>query len=186
MAPQPRQRTTSSRPCRSITRWLPAGELVYSGAHGLRAPLLILAGQATLLAQRNPASDQPEEVAVLLEGECLTNATLAWLHPQAVAAVARSPMQLLVLPGAAFAERLQLPLLRLLERRESLLGSLPLLRRCRCLSSEITSPVGNELNSLLTNISCVRVCVCVCACNNQSRKAEITRDTDRKDIQRVS
>ena len=46
-----------------LPRFVPAGELIFSGVHALKAPLIMLAGRAVLLAQRNPASEQPEEAA---------------------------------------------------------------------------------------------------------------------------
>ena len=121
--------------------FVPAGELIFSSATSLKRPLVILAGQAALLSQPPPlgqtdlssrslADEQPEEATVLLPGDCITNATTSWLQPLAVAGVARTDMQLLCLPGTVFAERLQMPLLRLLQRRERVLSSLPLLRNC--------------------------------------------------------
>ena len=111
-------------------RWIPAGELLFSGMQTIRSPLLILAGEATLLAQRHPSAPQPEEAAVLLPGEIISNASLSWLQPLSIAAIARTQMQLLVLPGAPFAEKLQMPLLRVLAHREQVLAELPLLEKC--------------------------------------------------------
>ena len=102
---------------------LAAGELIFAGMQALRQPLLLLHGQATLLAQPPPRPEdepsQPLEAAVLLTGDCLTNATISWLQPLAVAAVARTDVQILALPISPFNGRLQLPLLRLLQRRRA-------------------------------------------------------------------
>ena len=110
-------------------RYVPAGELLFDGMHMLRSPLLIIAGYGVLLAKA-PASEQPEEAASLGPGECLSQASLTWLQPLAFAAVARTDVQILELPAAPFAKRLQLPLLQVLRRREDLLSELPLLRQC--------------------------------------------------------
>ena len=111
-------------------RWLPAGEIIFSAMQPLRSPLLILAGQAALLAQQHPHDEQPEEAGLVQAGECLTNATISWLQPLTIAAVARTDIQLLVLPGAIFDHHLTMPLLKLLDRRERALNALPLLRQC--------------------------------------------------------
>lgn len=112
-------------------RWVPAGQLIFSGMHSMRQPLLILSGRAALLARPPPMlNDPPEEAALLGPGDCLTNASLTWLQPFAVGAIAQGDVQLLELPAKLFAQHLQMPLLQLLQRREQLLGDLPLLQSC--------------------------------------------------------
>ena len=132
--------------------FVPAGQLILSGMQALRRPMIILDGYATLLSHPAPTAsssssssssssqplrsrddddddDQPDEATELLPGDCLSAAITNWLHPRAIAAIARTDVQLLVLPGPVFTERCQLQLLRRLQRRERTLASLPLLRR---------------------------------------------------------
>ena len=105
------------------------GELLFSGLHTLKSPLLVLHGEATLLAMPRP-DVPPEEAAALRPGDCLAAASLTWLQPLTTTAVARGRVQLLALPPDVYHEHCKLPHLQLLQQRALLLGRLPLLRGC--------------------------------------------------------
>ena len=105
------------------------GELLFHGLHALKSPLLVLHGEATLLAMPRP-DVPPEEAAALRPGDCLDMAALTWLQPLTTTAVARGRVQLLALPPDVYHEHCKLPHLQLLQQRALLLGRLPLLRGC--------------------------------------------------------
>ena len=105
------------------------GELIFHGLHTLKSPLLVLHGEATLLAMPRP-DVPPEEAAALRPGDCLAAASLTWLQPLTTTAVARGRVQLLALPPDVYHQHCKLPHLQLLQQRALLLGRLPLLRGC--------------------------------------------------------
>ena len=115
-------------------RLLTPGTLLFRGLQSLQEPLLLIAGDAMMLAsspeQATWPNAQPAEVAVLQPGECLTMTSLTWLEPHTMTAVTRETLQLLVLPAAPFSEVVKLAQLRLLHRRTSALRALPLLSKC--------------------------------------------------------
>ena len=112
-----------------------SGAVLFHGLPALKEPLLLVAGDAMLLATSpewaNTPNAPPAEVVVLQPGDCLTRSALTWVEPRSMTAVARSEtLQLFVLPPGAFPEAARLAQLRLLHRRTSYLRKLPLLGAC--------------------------------------------------------
>ena len=95
-------------------------QLLFEGVHGLRRPLVLLAGGAALLALPHPTRKETVEVADVMPGDCLAPAVLTWMQPRIATAVCRGTAQLIALPAAVYGERLRLPHLRLLQARLAL------------------------------------------------------------------
>ena len=95
-------------------------QLLFEGVHGLRRPLVLLAGGAALLALPHPTRKETVEVADVMPGDCLAPAVLTWMQPRIATAVCRGTAQLIALPAAVYGERLKLPHLRLLQARLAL------------------------------------------------------------------
>jgi len=95
-------------------------QLLFEGVHGLRRPLVLLAGRAALLALPHPTRKETVEVADVMPGDCLAPAVLTWMQPRIATAVCRGTAQLIALPATVYGERLRLPHLRLLQARHAL------------------------------------------------------------------
>ena len=88
-------------------------QLLFEGVHGLRRPLVLLAGRAALLALPHPTRKETVEVADVMPGDCLAPAVLTWMQPCIAGCLPwHGPADRAAC--AVYGERLRLPHLRLL------------------------------------------------------------------------